>query len=157
VLFDTRVTGPHPYRGGDVDVSVGFYRVQRGNHARTLLKVVDSLSASLGGPGGLQAIAKAGGALLEGVEGLLGLQETTYLAGHRISLATSPLDPFTTGFSALIVPPAPEESCSLPVDDRRLYVATDGDSRPYRDSDFVLLSIAGSADRGDENCSRSIR
>jgi hypothetical protein len=151
VLLDTRVTGPHPYRGGDVDVSVGFYRVQRANHARALLKVVDSLSASLGGPGGLQAIAKTGGALLEGVEGLLGLQETTYLAGHRISLATSPLDPFTAGFSALIVPPAPEDSCSLHVDDRRLYVATDGDSRPYRGSDFVLLSIAGSVDRGDEN------
>ena len=48
----------------------------------TLLKVVDSLSASLGGPGELQAIAKIGGALLEGVEGLLGLKETTYLADH---------------------------------------------------------------------------
>ncbi len=151
VMLDTRVTGPHPYRGGDVDVSVGFYRVQRANHARALLKVVDSLSTSLSGPGELQAIAKTGGALLEGVEGLLGLQETTYLAGHRISLATSPLDPFEAGFSALIAPPAPEDPGSLLVDDRRLYVTTDGEDRPYRGSDFVLLSIAGSADRGDEN------
>jgi hypothetical protein len=151
VLLDTRVTGPHPYRGGDVDVSVGFYRVQRANHAHTLLKVVDSLSASLGGPGELQAIAKTGGALLEGVEGLLGLQETTYLAGHRISLANSPLDPFTAGFSALIAPPAPVDPGCLGVENRRLYISTNGDSRPYRGSDFILLSIAGTSERGDEN------
>jgi hypothetical protein len=152
VLLDTRVTGPHPYRGGDVDISVSFYRVRRANHARALLKVVDSLSAALGGPGEMQAIAKAGGALLEGIEGLIGLEETVYLAGQRISLATSPLDPFAAGFSALIVPPAPENSQSLRVESRRLQVVTsDGASRPYRDSDFVLLSITGSEARGDEN------
>lgn len=152
VLLDTRVTGPHPYRGGDVDISVSFYQVRRANHARALLKVVDSLSAALGGPGEMQAIAKAGGALLEGIEGLIGLEETVYLAGHRVSLATSPLDPFAASFSALIVPPAPEDSESLWVESRRLHMVTsNGASRPYRDSDFVLLSITGSEARGDEN------
>jgi len=150
VLLDTRVTGPHPYRGGDVDVSVGFYRVQRADHARTLLKVVDSLSTSLCGPGELQAIGKTGAALLEGIEGLLRLQETTYLAGHRISLATSPFDPFKAGFSALIAPPTPEDPARLRVEDRRLHVETNGGSQPYRDSDFVLLSMSGSEARGDE-------
>jgi hypothetical protein len=151
VLLDTRVTGPHPYRGGDVDVSVSFYQVQRATHAHSLLKVVDSLSASLGGAGDLPLIAKTGGALLEGVEGLLGLEETTYLAGHRISMALSPLDPFTAGFSALIAPPAPKNETSLRVDDRRLQIEADGGARPYYDSDFVLLSITGTEARGDEN------
>jgi hypothetical protein len=151
VLLDTRVTGPHPYRGGDVDISVSLYQVQRADHARSLLKVVDSLSASLGGAGDLPLIAKTGGALLQGVEGLLGLEETTYLAGHRISLAISPLDPFIAGFSALIAPPAPEDHKSLRVEERRLYVEADGATRPYRDSDFVLLSITGAEARGDEN------
>jgi hypothetical protein len=151
VLLDTRVTGPHPYRGGDVDVSVGFYQVQRANHARVLLKVVDSLSAAFAGTGELQTIAKAGGALLEGVEGLLGLQETTYLAGHRISMASSPLDPFAAGFSALIAPPAPKDLASLRVEDRRLCINADGGAQPYRGSDFVLLSIMGTEARGDEN------
>ena len=151
VLLDTRVTGPHPYRGGDVDVSVGFYRVQRANHARALLKVVDSLSAAFASAGELQTIAKTGGALLEGVEGLLGLQETTYLAGHRISMASSPFDPFAAGFSALIAPPAPKDPASLRVEDRRLFIRADGGARAYRDSDFVLLSIIGTKERGDEN------
>jgi hypothetical protein len=150
VLLDTRVTGPHPYRGGDVDVSLSFYQVQRANHARSLLRVVDSLSASLGGAGDLPLIAKAGGALLEGVEGLLGLEETTYLAGQRISLAISALDPFTAGFSALIAPPAPDDA-RLRVEDRRLFVDAGGAVRPYRESDFVLLSIVGTESRGDEN------
>src|SRR6266478_401598 len=108
VLLDTRVTGPHPYRGGDVDVSVGFYRVQRANVAHALLKVVDSLSAALGAPGELLTIAKTGGGLLEGVEGLPGPQEPTYLAGPGISVARSPFEPFTARFSALIAPPAPK-------------------------------------------------
>jgi hypothetical protein len=151
VLLDQRVTGPHPYRGGDVDVSLSLYQVQRANHARTLLNVVDSLSASLAGPGEVQAIAKAGGALLEGIEGLLGLQETVYLAGHRISLATSPFDPFVAGFSALIVPPSPADPAHLVVQDRRLLVETHEGSRPYRESDFVLLSITGAEARGDES------
>lgn len=151
VLLDARVTGPHPYRGGDLDVSVSFYQVQRANHARSLLKVVDSLSGSLGGTGDLPLIAKTGGALLEGVEGLLGLEETNYLAGHRIAMAISPLDPFTAGFSALIAPPAPKDDVSLRVEDRRLYIAANGGVRPYRDSDFVLLSITGMEVRGDEN------
>jgi hypothetical protein len=151
VLLDTRVTGPHPYRGGDVDISISFYQVQRADHARSLLRVIDSLSTSLGGPGDLPLIAKTGGALLQGVEGLLGLEETTYLAGQRISLAISPLDPFTAGFSALIAPPAPADNTNLRVEERRLYIEADGDTRPYRDSDFVLFSIAGAEARGDEN------
>ena len=151
VLLDTRVTGPHPYRGGDVDVSVSFYQVRRADHARSLLRVVDSLSASLGGVGDLPLIAKTGGALLEGVEGLLGLEETTYLSGHRIPMAISPLDPFMSGFSALIAPPGPEGGASLRVVERRLYVEANGNARPYRDSDFVLLSVTGTEARGDEN------
>jgi hypothetical protein len=151
VVLDTRVTGPHPYRGGDVDISAGFYRVQRADHVRALLNVVDSLSAALGAPGELQTIVKTGGALLQGVEGLLGLRETTYLAGHRVSMAASPFDPFTAGYSALITPPAPTDLVALRVEDRRLYIDADGGSRPYRDSDFLLLSFTGSEARGDEN------
>jgi hypothetical protein len=152
VLLDTRVTGPHPYRGGDLDLSVGFYQVQRANHARALLKVVDSLSASLGGPGEIPTIAKTGRALLEGVEGLLGLNETTYLAGLRLSMATSPLDPLTAGFTALITPPGSADAKHLFVEDRRLLSEKNGNIRiPYRDSDFVLLSVTGSAARQDEN------
>jgi len=147
-----RVLGPTRSKG----VSVGFYRVQRANHARVLLKVVDSLSAAFAGPGELQTIAKTGGTLLEGVGGLLGLHETTCLTGHRISMASSPFDPFAAGFSALIAPLAPKDLASLRVEDRRLFIEADGGARPYRDSDFVLLSIIGSKREETRICYRFI-
>jgi hypothetical protein len=152
VLFDTRVTGPHPYRGGDVDVSVSFYQVQRMNYARTLIGLVERLSGVIGAAGQLSMIAKTGAALLEGVEGLLGLEGTVMLAGLRICLATSPLDPFSTGFYGMIAPPVPGNPGGFLVRDRRLYVdsAERGES-PYRDSDFVLLGISASATRDDES------
>jgi hypothetical protein len=49
-------------------------KVRRSNHAHVLLKVVESFSAALRAPGELRAIAKTAGALLEGIEGLLGLE-----------------------------------------------------------------------------------
>lgn len=117
-----------------------------------MLKVVESLSASLGGPGEIPTIAKTGRALLEGVEGLLGLKETKYLAGLRLSMATSPLDPLTAGFSALITSPEPADAEHLFVEDRRLLLEKNGHTAgPYRDSDFVLLSVTGSEVREDEN------
>lgn len=150
VLLDSLVVGPNPYRGGNVDVSVSFYRVKRSNSARALLKMVDHLSGALPGAGEMAAVAKVGGALLDGVEGLLGLEDTTYLAGHRLALRPTPLDPLTACFSALVAPPAPPPG-QLMVQDRRLYVDDGAAAQPYRGSDFVLLSLAGTEARGNEH------
>jgi hypothetical protein len=149
VLLDTRVTGPHPYSGGDLDVSVALYQVQRANYAQILLKVIDTLSNALGDPGQMQAIAKTGTALLEGVEGLLGMSETTYLAGLRAAMVKSPVEPLLAQYCALITPKAPEIS-DLSVIRGRLHVKSNGSTESYRRSDFVLLSIMGSETRGDE-------
>jgi hypothetical protein len=151
VLLDTRVTGPHPYRGGDVDISCSFYAVERVNYAKALLRCVDNLSEAIGGPADMAAIAKTGSALVAGLDGLLGLQETRYLAGHRVSTAFSPLDPFRTGYSVLITPPTPNIA-DLRVDGRRLEAkASRGEFQSYRQSDYVLLGITGGEARGDEN------
>jgi hypothetical protein len=151
VLQDSLVVGPHPYRGGNVDISLSFYQVRRTNSASSLLKVIDRLSGALSGPGGMATVAKVGGALLEGVEGLLGLEETVYLAGNRLSLTPSPLYPLTACFSALIAPPVPPAPEQLMVRDRRLYIGDPASAQPYRASDFVLFGLAGSATRGDES------
>jgi len=154
LLLDTCVTGPHPYKGGDIDVSVSFYQIERKNYARVLLSVVERLSMALGSVGQLPMIAKTGAALLEGVEGLLGLEGTVMLAGQRISLTTSPLDPLMTRFYAMIAPPVPAMPSMLRVRERRLYISSGTDAQeevPYQDSDFVLLGISGSRERGDES------
>jgi hypothetical protein len=149
VLLDSRVVGPQPYRGGDVDVSVGLYQVKRASYARTLLQVMDTLSTGLGPAGEMQAVAKVGQALLQGVEGLLGLEETRYLAGERLALSTSPLDPFKSGYAALIAPPATDVGY-LSIRDRRLFIQDNDKLVPYRNSDYVLFSVVGQPSRGDE-------
>lgn len=154
LLLDTCVVGPHPYKGGDIDVSVSFYQIERKNYAKALLSVVERLSSALGVAGQLGMIARTGAALLEGVEGLLGLDGTVMLAGQRISLSTSPLDPLKTSFYAMIAPPLPQAPGVLRVRDRRLYVsrgAGGNDETPYQDSDFVLLGVSGSDARGDDS------
>jgi hypothetical protein len=154
LLLDTCVTGPHPYRGGDIDVSVSFYRIERKNYAKTLFSVIERLSGALAAAGQLAMIARMGAALLDGVEGLLGLDGTVMLAGQRISLSTSPLDPLKTGFYAMIAPPLPQSPGALRVRDRRLHISRGGngnDETPYQDSDFVLLGISGADARGDDS------
>jgi hypothetical protein len=147
VLRNLLVTGPHPYRGGDVDISLAFYRIRRTDHARSLLNVVDKLASSLGGPGEMAVSLRFAGALLDGVEALLGLPGSEYLAGQRIAVATSPLDPLTAQFTALLAPPVPPQE-QLQVREAQLERIG---GLPYRDSDFVLWSITGLNDRGDEN------
>jgi hypothetical protein len=150
VLENTLVTGPHPYRGGDVDISIGFYRIERINYGRSLLKLVENLSG-LFGVAQLSMIVQTGKALLEGLQGVLGLEQTAYLAGHRISAAPSPLQPFSAGFSALIVPPTSQKPSDMLVRDGRLYVKNaDGVEARYTESDFVLMSVTGSQERQDE-------
>jgi hypothetical protein len=150
VIFDSRVTGPHPYRGGDVDISTSFYRVRRMNYALTLFKIVEQLSGAFAGAGQVAAVAQTGAALLEGVEGLIGLGDSVYLAGQRISLVAS--KPFVSGFSALLAPPVPQNAAQLSVREGRLFIENgEPDLVPYRTSDFVLMSVTGSTSRQDEN------
>jgi hypothetical protein len=152
IVLDSRVAGPFPYRGGDVDVSVGFYQVERADHARTLLNMIERLSDAVGGSLQLGMVARTAATLLEGVEGLLGLKGTAMLTGHRLSLATSPLDPLTTGFCAIIAPPVQQDTSEFTVHERRLHIRNDaafGDV-PYRASDYALLGITSSASRDDE-------
>ncbi len=151
VMLDTSVVGPHPYRGGEVVLSIALYQVERVNHARVLLNVVESLSTSLGAPGDIEAIAKTGSVLLQGIEGLLGLEKTSLIAGARMSLVPSPVDPLSTGFAAVVAPPAMNPKL-LRVVNRRLAIAEGSTIEPYAASDFVLVGVTGGEARGDENC-----
>ncbi|MGF6696950.1 hypothetical protein OKW38_001562 [Paraburkholderia sp. MM5496-R1] len=153
VVLDARVAGPFPYRGGDVDISIGFYQVPRANYAKTLLNMIEHVSDLIGGALPIGVMARTGAALLEGVDELLNIQGTVMLTGLRLSLATSPMDPLTTGFCAMIAPTVPQETNALVVRDRRLRIhdVVASCEVPYRASDYVLLGITGSASREDES------
>jgi hypothetical protein len=153
VLSDTRVTGPHPYRGGDVDISISFYRIKRSSMSDAILGIVESL-ARAAGAGQLVAIAQTGKPLLEGVKALAGVRDTEYLAGQRTSVAMSGVLPLKTQFLAVLMPSGDgaDATPALSVQDRRLFIRSDSTGlAPYRDTDFVLCSIEGSRQREDES------
>jgi hypothetical protein len=151
VLSDTRVTGPHPYRGGDVNISISFYRIKRSSMVDAVLSIVENLSR-VPGAGQLAALAQTGKPLLEGVKALAGVHDTVYLAGHGMPVAMSGVMPLKTQFLALLIPSEDAAMPALSVQDRRLFVHSDGAApSPYRDTDFVLCSIEGGRQREDES------
>jgi hypothetical protein len=151
VLTDVRATGPHPYRGGGIDITVQFYRLQRDNQANAMLQIVESLSRAAGF-GQIAAIAQTGASLLKGLESLAGLGTTVYLAGQRMSLAHSALDPLKAQSFAMLITPGETPLERLQVERGRLHLGTAGAvGKAYEDSDYVLFTVEGAQRREDEN------
>jgi hypothetical protein len=151
ILNEIRVVGPYPYRGGELDLSVSLYAVERQDYATGLLHVVDRVATAVGDSGDMAVMSKVGGAVVESVETLLGLQQTVFLTGHRFSTGSHPVDGFRAGYFALFSPPAPSLS-KLKVQDHRLMTANlNGEWSGYTQSDYVLYSVMGSDSRGDKS------
>jgi hypothetical protein len=152
VFEDTRVAGLHPYRGGRLAVTVMLYRVQRVNYARELLKVVDSTVGALDFSTAVGAYTKVAGAVLDGVDALLGLGSAQAVVGYRREMDPDAGDAMAGGYFALI--DAPEAD----VDIDRLFVRkgrlVEGDAldtaQPFRSADYILYSLSSTATRSDE-------
>lgn len=148
ILTDICVAGPHPYRGGGIDLSLCFYKVRRVNYAESLLKVAEGLSQSLLA-GQFGTWIGAGGTLLDALSGLLGLDETVYIAGYRTSLGHH-IYPLTSAYFCLTTPSAGLQLPSCLVQNGRLFQDSGaGAITPYQGSDFVLLSVEGYKRRDD--------
>jgi hypothetical protein len=150
VLEDVLIAGPHPYRGGEVALSVRFYQVPRDDLARSIMTTIGTLSKEVPVLRELDTAMLIGGAILDGVEGLLRIKDTTCLAAFYLSLDPSNFKPFSGQFCALVTPPVPD-SAALKVVDRRLKIVDGKDEQPYSGSDFVLFSVEGATERRDLN------
>lgn len=149
VLTDVKVIGPHPYRGRGITISISFYRVERMSYTKSLLKVIERLSSMIGMEQ-INTITNAAGALMDGIEGLLGGGATVCIAAHQFTLPHSNMLPLQTGYSALIVPPVPAQLDTLLVRDGRLRKIEDGRESAFAESDFVLLNVESTQRRENE-------
>jgi len=148
-LTDICVTGPHPYRGGPIEISVCLYKVQRVNYAKSLLRIAEGLSQTLL-TSQLSTWLSAGGTLLDAIGSLLGLDETIYLTGHQTTLAYSPLFPLMSGYYCVATPSKDSENPpQLRVNQGRLFSFSLDRERPYAESDFILFSLEGLERRDD--------
>ena len=152
VFEDTRVAGLHPYRGGRLAVTVILYQVQRVNYARELLKIVDNTVGALDFSTAVGSYTRIAGAVLDGVDALLGLGVAKPIVGYRREMDADAGDPMEGAFYALI--DAPENE----IDPDRLWVrkgrllegATADSAEPFRSADYILYSLSSSASRTDE-------
>jgi hypothetical protein len=148
---DTRVAGLHPYRGGALKLSFILYQVRREDYARNLLGFVESMTGILNVSLPLSNYVKIAGIALDGMESILGLQETVPLLGMRQERDQDANDQIQEGYFALIdVSDTQLKPEMLWVKQHQLhYGKTDVDAKPYREANFVLYSIRQTTERGD--------
>ena len=142
ILADTRVAGPHPYKGGRLSLAVVLSQVQTENYARSLLHVLEN-AAGLSFATGLGPYLPVAGVVVDGLEALLGLEAVRPLLGFRREFDPDAGDAFAPSFFALVDVPEEElDPDRLWVRGGRLLVGDDAEqARPFRDADYVLYSI----------------
>lgn len=150
LLQDTTVAGPYPYRGGPVAISLVFYKLRHRDYAKELLHLVESVWGAVGPAADMGILSKVGGALIEGLDKLVGMGETEAIAAHRTELSPLKPDGFRTCFVALIDGQASGPSEKRRVDCGRLETFKDGGWTRYSAANYVLYSITSSQRRDDE-------
>jgi hypothetical protein len=141
----TRVAGIHPFRGGAVISTIVLCQVRRRDFARQLLKVVESVSGAVPFAGDLSTYTKFAGSLLDGIDSLFEVGETTPLVGIRQEFDHDLGEPIRPGYFVLIDGPEGRfPSDQLWVRDGTLFVGVDLEGlRPLREASYVLFSTRG--------------
>jgi hypothetical protein len=150
VFYDTRVAGPHPYRGGQLTLSVVLYKATREDYARKMLALVERAASALSSAVQLGPYLKVADVVLGGVELLLSQQSLVPLAGLRSEFNPDGGAPLRPGYFVLLDPPddgPPVDTAKLWVRERRLcYGDSLATAASFREADYVLYSLT----RGDE-------
>jgi hypothetical protein len=148
---ETRVAGVHPFRGGRVVSTIMLCQVSRLNYAREILKIVESVANAVPVAGALLTYSRYAEPLLDGIETLFGMDETTPLVGVRQEFDHDTGNPIAPAYYALIDGP----EAKFPVnrfwvrDGRLLIGDREEDLVPFRDASYVLFSTRGVAEFGD--------
>ncbi|OLF18201.1 hypothetical protein [Actinophytocola xanthii] len=144
---DITVAGPHPYQGGVLEVTLVLYRLRADHAVRRLLSMVDSCSRLADVTASIGTHLKVASLVLDGLDHVLGLEESVPLLGHRIEL--DPVDGFTAGHHVLALEGELDPETLWVRDNRLLRGRTEDDARPVDDADYVLYSVAQDVERND--------
>lgn len=151
VFRNTPVTGLHPYQGGSVEITILLSRLPRENNADKLLQVLESVTTAIDPSTVFSTYVKLGGTLLDGVETLLGVDGTKPVMGYRVGVNPAVGLTFEPGYHVMLdADEATVDPARFHVKESRLYVADNGDLKPYRGSDFMLFSVLQGTKREDE-------
>jgi hypothetical protein len=98
---DILAVGPHPFRGGAVEVTVILYKVRRTEYAKRLIALAENLSTSFGVGPAMMPYLKMGGALVDAVDATFQMGDSVPVLGHQVGLNTA-LRPLRTQYLALV-------------------------------------------------------
>lgn len=150
VFLNTRVAGLHPFKGGQITLSVILYEYKVGDYSEKILRTLESTANIFSFATAFNTYIKIADVLFDGMESLLGLQDVNPLIGLRIQMDQDAAD-LQSGYFVLIN--SPEGS----INENKLWVKNNqlliGDSlaaaKPFREADYTLYSILHDEDRGD--------
>jgi hypothetical protein len=148
VINDIPLAGPHPYRGGNVTITLLLYRIKRTDYAKGFLKFAENVSKAAGVPANIDTLQKVGSALIDGLDDLLGMKDNEPIAGHVFTIDGGTRRGFRTAYSVLISDEKAQLS-SLRVNGGRLEVRNGAGFSAYRDADYVLYSVVERSKRGE--------
>ena len=155
---NTRVAGPYPYEGDDLTLFVGLFRMVTTNWAARTLSLLESVAKVFDSTKLSSAISVAD-PLVEGVEGLLGMNEVEMRMGRREAYETASEEAETDASDGLLVPAYEvllnrpevddEERRRFSVEGGKLYFADRAGRGPYDKTDFVLYRLQPLTRRDD--------
>jgi hypothetical protein len=140
VNLNHRLAGPTPYRGGEVRLLCGLYSVPGQDAAKVLINTVGAL-AGLGGIA-LGQVPQIAGLVKEGVENVLGLNESTLQMGVSDAFF-SPNNPLRSGvYLGVSAESDKVDPKKLWLKNGRLVTGIDPvAAAPYQDHDYMVLAV----------------
>jgi len=151
---NTRVVGPVPYRGDDVTLFLGLFRVKTKDWARQALSLLESTAKAFDSSK-LSSYLNIADPLMTGIENFLGMgDQMQFRLGQRDSFVDPEIhntNVFKPGYFVIIRndKDAPNKNNSW-VKDNRLYIGSGLTTiKPYRENDYVLYRITSHKERND--------
>src|SRR5258708_1980863 len=152
IFQNTPVSQLHPYQGGSLTLVIILNKLERENNADKLLQVVESISSVVDPSKVFSVYLTIAKTVLDGVQTLLGLQQTVPVVGYRIAINPQIGQVLEPTYFVLIDEDARkiQQNRFWVRNDSLHYVNDQGEDELYRDHDFILFSIAQGDRRNDE-------
>ncbi|MGO7044074.1 hypothetical protein ACCT07_36430 [Rhizobium johnstonii] len=137
-----RVAGIHPFRGGKITSTVVLCQSKRDDYARRFVKFVESVASAIPFASELATYTKYANSLLDGVDALFDLAQTSPLVGIRQEFDYDLGQPLKPSYYVLINGPEQEfPREELWVRNGNLLIGTNSENLiELRNTDYVLFS-----------------
>lgn len=152
---NTRIVGPTPYRGDNVAIFSGLFRIKSKNWAAQTISLLENVAKAFDATK-LTSYINIADPLLNSIENFFGMGDDTQLRiGQRREFKDPEIhnttDTFSSGYWIMLRKDQKDvDKNKFWVKDNELYYGTNkGNIKPYRENDFILFEINASDKRND--------